>query len=332
MEEARGIKGLVKELREVLNELRRERTEAGKEMKEIKERLEKIEKKQAVMHRTKESEWPERKTEKIEKKGEDAAAKEASGKERVESSDGGWSDVDWGKKWWEGTASEEEERSVEGGNSSESEAERRREESEDRKDRHRTEERNKEKALAEGKSRLWRKTEEREEEVKKRREWKMRKATLNEEKTRKEEEEKRKRTLIWRRASGQGPEERREFVEALMERVTGRMTPIRRCMEVTGEDGEKIIFMELEEKEDKEEIMRRSSEIWRRWEIGVDEYLTIEERAYRHRMVKKAKEERKKGRSVIMTNKRIWIDGREAKWDERRGVWWRPGKSREEVL
>ncbi|XP_024869348.1 uncharacterized protein LOC112453038 [Temnothorax curvispinosus] len=126
--------------------------------------------------------------------------------------------------------------------------------------------------------------------------------------------------LIWRRVTGEGPKEKRKFVETITESVLGRIVPIRRVREAAGTDWKGTIFMELEEVDDKEELIRRNDEIWRRWEVGVDELLTMEERVYRHKLVKKAREERQKGRSVILTNRRLWIDAKEVKWDEERGT------------
>ncbi|XP_024893163.1 golgin subfamily A member 6-like protein 2 [Temnothorax curvispinosus] len=122
----------------------------------------------------------------------------------------------------------------------------------------------------------------------------------------------RKKNLIWRKVVG-GPKERKEMLETIMEEVTRRMIPIRKVLEVIGADGKIIMFMELDEEEDKEEVIEKCDEIWRRWKIGVDEELTFEERAYRHKLVEKAREERMKGSSVVLTNRRMWINGREVK-------------------
>lgn len=113
--------------------------------------------------------------------------------------------------------------------------------------------------------------EEREKEVRKRRERKEREAERKDEREKREKVEKRKRSLIWRKVTGEGPKERRKLVETIMERMMGRIIPIRRVLEVTGADRKEVIFVELEEEEDKEGIIGKSEEIWRRWEVGVDE-------------------------------------------------------------
>jgi len=38
-------------------------------------------------------------------------------------------------------------------------------------------------------------------------------------------------------------------------------------------------------------------------------------------MVERAKEERKKGRNVNMDNRKMWVEGREWVWDEKKEGW-----------
>lgn len=47
----------------------------------------------------------------------------------------------------------------------------------------------------------------------------------------------------------------------------------------------------------------------------------MEKRAYRHKLMEKAREERMKERSAVMTNRRLWIDKRKVKWEEEGGRW-----------
>ncbi|EZA55679.1 hypothetical protein X777_04188 [Ooceraea biroi] len=65
-------------------------------------------------------------------------------------------------------------------------------------------------------------------------------------------------------------------------------------------------------KGDKEDLMEKGEEAWRRWGIGIDEDLTIEERRMRWRLL-----ERAKGKIVKVENRKMEIDGVEWIWDER---------------
>lgn len=80
-----------------------------------------------------------------------------------------------------------------------------------------------------------------------------------------------------------------------------------------GEGGKKILLVEVEEEEDRETLLEKKGEIRRRWGIEVDEDLTMEERKLRWRLMEKAREKRKKGRSTLVDNSRLWVDRREWK-------------------
>lgn len=60
-----------------------------------------------------------------------------------------------------------------------------------------------------------------------------------------------------------------------MERMTRKTIPVRKVLDVASTDGKIIIFMKLEEEEDKEEIIGKCDKIWRKWEVGVDGRGTI---------------------------------------------------------
>ncbi|XP_071629476.1 uncharacterized protein [Temnothorax longispinosus] len=164
----------------------------------------------------------------------------------------------------------------------------------------------------------------REEEVRRKREERER---VREEKERKEKEEEgerreaRKRNLIWRGIEGRDAEERREFVESLARRVLGRRIGVKEVQERKGEGGRVVLLVEVEDERDRVEILEKSWEIRRKWEVGVDEDLTMEERKARWRIVTKAREEKAKGREVRITNRRIWIENREWRWNEGREEW-----------
>lgn len=68
-------------------------------------------------------------------------------------------------------------------------------------------------------------------------------------------------------------------------------------------------MVEMEEMLDRKEVLRRGKEIRRRWGVRVDEDLTMEERM-RWRMVEAARQERAKGRRAMVTNRKLWVNGR----------------------
>jgi len=55
--------------------------------------------------------------------------------------------------------------------------------------------------------------------------------------------------------------------------------------------------------------------------VGVNEDLTLEERRVRWKLVERARTERARGRVVVVTNRRIWIDGKAWGWDMEKGRW-----------
>ena len=121
---------------------------------------------------------------------------------------------------------------------------------------------------------------------------------------------------------GEDAEERRRMAINVMEESLDRRVRIEGIVEREGEGGRKILLIEVKEEEDREELLEKKNEVRRRWGIGVDEDLTMEERKLRWRLVEKAKEERSKGRSTLVDNRRLWVDGKEWKWDEEKKVWW----------
>ncbi|KMQ85732.1 hypothetical protein RF55_15539 [Lasius niger] len=100
-----------------------------------------------------------------------------------------------------------------------------------------------------------------------------------------------------------------------------RKVRVRGVEERIGEGGREILLVIMEKEEDKEELLERSGEIKRRWEIIVDEDLTREERKIRWKIEEKARMERRRERKVVNDNRRIWIEGIKWKWDEEKGRW-----------
>lgn len=70
------------------------------------------------------------------------------------------------------------------------------------------------------------------------------------------------------RIEGKDQEERRGFVEEIMEREIGRMARIRRIQERKGETETWVLITEMEKLEDKEDILERGGEIKRKWRWG----------------------------------------------------------------
>ncbi|KMQ87626.1 hypothetical protein RF55_13041 [Lasius niger] len=87
-----------------------------------------------------------------------------------------------------------------------------------------------------------------------------------------------------------------------------------------------------EDKEDKEELLEKSGEIMRKWEIIVDEDLTREEKRLKWRIAEKARMERRRERKIVNDSRRIWIEGKKWKWDEEKERWreWEGEEDRKE--
>ncbi|CAL1688684.1 unnamed protein product [Lasius platythorax] len=97
----------------------------------------------------------------------------------------------------------------------------------------------------------------------------------------------------------------------LAERVMEEKVKIRGVEERIGERRKEILLVIMEKEEDKEELLERSGEIRRKWEIIVDKDLTREEKRLRWRIVEKARMERRRRRKVVNDNRRIWIEEKE---------------------
>lgn len=82
-----------------------------------------------------------------------------------------------------------------------------------------------------------------------------------------ERRKRREKNVIWKGIEGMDQEERR-FVEEVMEREIGRVARIRRMEERKGEAETWVLITEMEELEDKEDILERGGEIKRKWGGG----------------------------------------------------------------
>lgn len=81
--------------------------------------------------------------------------------------------------------------------------------------------------------------------------------------------------------------------------------------------GKCFVIVEMEDKKDERELLENGRMMWRRWEVGVDEDLTREQRRIRWLMLERARKERGRGKEVMVRGRRIWIKGKEWGWDER---------------
>lgn len=124
----------------------------------------------------------------------------------------------------------------------------------------------------------------------------------------KEDRKRRDKNVVWRGVEGDDRGERRKFINEILWKVLGREVKLGRIEERVGGSGE-MLLVEMEEMLDRKEVLRRGKEIRRRWGVRVDEDLTIEERM-RWRMVEAARQERAKGRRAVVTNRKLWVNGR----------------------
>ncbi|EFN62020.1 hypothetical protein EAG_08491 [Camponotus floridanus] len=68
----------------------------------------------------------------------------------------------------------------------------------------------------------------------------------------------------------------------------------------------------------RKELLEKGWEIRKNWGVGVDEDLTMEERQVRWKLVERVRMERAKGRVVVTTNRRVWVNGKAWGWDTER--------------
>lgn len=77
----------------------------------------------------------------------------------------------------------------------------------------------------------------------------------------------------------------------------------------------------MEDEKDKEQILGMKREIKMKWEIGIDEGLTMEERKMRWKILEVARREKAKDRQVMVTNSDIWVDRVRWIWNNRKESW-----------
>ncbi|CAL1672461.1 unnamed protein product [Lasius platythorax] len=158
-------------------------------------------------------------------------------------------------------------------------------------------------------------------EEKKRKEERERERDPEEKREERIRRERRRRNLVWRGIEGDSVKERCEWLRVLIEKILGRKAEVRGVEERIGEGGKRLLLVVMEKGEDRDEILGKKGEIWRRWKMVVDEDLTMEERKMKWRIKEKARLERNKGNWVVFDSRRIWIEDREWKWVEEEGMW-----------
>lgn len=71
-----------------------------------------------------------------------------------------------------------------------------------------------------------------------------------------------------------------------------------------------MLSTEIEGKIEREFILSRRKEIREKWEVDVNEDLSMEERKLRWMMIEKARREREKGKKVEVKNRELWVENR----------------------
>lgn len=90
-----------------------------------------------------------------------------------------------------------------------------------------------------------------------------------------------------------------------MKRTLGRDIEIREMEEKVSEAGRCVVVIELDELADRDEILEKGREIKRKWEVGVDENLMLEERKMRWRILEAVRRKTARGRRVEFSNREI---------------------------
>ncbi|EZA49325.1 hypothetical protein X777_12355 [Ooceraea biroi] len=139
----------------------------------------------------------------------------------------------------------------------------------------------------------------------------------------KDEEERREREEIGKSArycmrgiEGESKRERRIIMERMVEKLLGGGAELGEVEERKGEGGRWVLIVEMMKRGDRRKLLEKKGEAWRRWRIGLDEDLTMEERRVRWRLMERAKMERDRGKEVKVENRKITIEGVEWVWDK----------------
>ncbi|CAL1672175.1 unnamed protein product [Lasius platythorax] len=173
----------------------------------------------------------------------------------------------------------------------------------------------------EGVKGIWKKVKERMVEVKRREEERVKEREARERRDEQVRRERKRRNLVWRGIEGDNFEERCLCLRVLLEEMLEKKVELRGVEERLGDDGKSILLVVLEKEEDRDEVLERRGEVGRRWRMSVDEDLTREERKMKWRIKERARLERNRGKSVEYDSRRLWIEGKEWKWDEEAESW-----------
>ncbi|CAL1672290.1 unnamed protein product [Lasius platythorax] len=165
---------------------------------------------------------------------------------------------------------------------------------------------------------IWKKVKDRMDKEKRREEEKVRERKARERRDEQVRRERKRRNLVWRGIEGDNFEERCLCLRVLLERMLERKVALRGVEERIGDDGKSILLVVLEKEE---EVLERRGEVGRRWRMSVDENLTREERKMKWRIKERARLERSRGKRVEYDSRRLWIEGKEWKWDEEVESW-----------
>jgi len=118
-------------------------------------------------------------------------------------------------------------------------------------------------------------------------------------------------------------------IEGIVREELGRKVEIKEVRERRG-SARMVLIASMGRARDKKDLLERGWEIRKNWGAGVDEDLTMEERRVRWKLVERATTERARGRVVVTTNRKIWIDGKVWGWDLVGEKWYEEAEETEE--
>ncbi|XP_036148468.1 histone-lysine N-methyltransferase, H3 lysine-79 specific-like [Monomorium pharaonis] len=126
----------------------------------------------------------------------------------------------------------------------------------------------------------------------------------------------RRRNIIWKGVEGEGAIERKAIIEGIMKRELEKEVEIGIVTERVEKKGMMVVITEVVREENRDWLLEKRAEIKSRWEVRLDEDLSMEERKIRWRMLDRANEERNKGKKVYVGNRSMWVDGVEWVWNK----------------
>lgn len=149
-----------------------------------------------------------------------------------------------------------------------------------------------------------------------RRKRKRRKRKKGERERRREEKGEERRRMVWKDIRGMIKKERKRRLTERMESVIERKIEMKGIEERIAEGKKIFMLTEMEEEEEErktEEKREFLEEIRDRYGQGL---FNGREKIKMGRIMEKAREERMKKRRVMATNRKLWIEGKDCRWNE----------------